>query len=93
MHQKDQRKYWSGTDESYRYVSPHQLSSMFKKYQKMKKLENPSVAQKIKLGNESLSFDNYSLSTLELFKACGARETLLIKRNMPFYAFKTVQVV
>jgi len=66
---------------------------MFKKYQKLTKLENPSVAQKIKLGKESLSFNNYSLSTLELLKACGARETLLIKRNLPFYAFKTMQVV
>ncbi|OQU91494.1 hypothetical protein SORBI_3001G190700 [Sorghum bicolor] len=92
LHKKDQRKYWSGTEESYRYVSPHQLSSMFKKYQKLTKLENPSVAQKIKMGKESLSFNNYSLSTLELFKACGARETLLIKRSMPFYAFKTVQL-
>ena len=90
---KDQRQYWSGTDESYRYISSDQLSNMFRKYQKQRNFEEPNVPQKSKLGKESLSFKKYSLPKLELFKACGARETLLIKRSMFVYAFKTAQVI
>ena len=90
---KDQRQYWSGTDESYRYISSHQLSSMFRRYQKRRKLEKPSIPQKNELGKKSLSFNKYSLPKLELFKACGAREALLIKRSMSVYAFKTMQVI
>ncbi|KAG0548825.1 hypothetical protein BDA96_01G201000 [Sorghum bicolor] len=89
---KDQRQYWSGTDESYRYISSDQLSNMFRKYQKQRNFEEPNVPQKSKLGKESLSFKKYSLPKLELFKACGARETLLIKRSMFVYAFKTAQL-
>ncbi|CAL4917606.1 unnamed protein product [Urochloa decumbens] len=90
---KDQRQYWSGTDESYRYISSDKLSSMFKKYQKQRKREEASVShQKSKLDKESLSFNKYSLPKLELLKACGAREALLIKRNVFVYAFKTGQL-
>ncbi|KAF8682044.1 hypothetical protein HU200_045504 [Digitaria exilis] len=92
LSRKDQRQYWSSTDESYRYISPHQLSSMFRKYQKERKLDEPSVPQKSELGKESLSLNKYSLPKLELFKACGAREALLIKRSMSVYAFKIVQL-
>nr|XP_034576554.1 ABC transporter G family member 50-like isoform X2 [Setaria viridis] len=46
LSRKDQRRYWSGTDESYRYISSHQLSSMYRKYQKQRILEEPSVPQK-----------------------------------------------
>ncbi|KAK8444715.1 hypothetical protein SEVIR_9G186902v4 [Setaria viridis] len=92
LSRKDQRRYWSGTDESYRYISSHQLSSMYRKYQKQRILEEPSVPQKSKFGKESLSFNKYSLPKLELFKACGAREALLIKRSMFVYAFKTMQL-
>ncbi|CAL4925934.1 unnamed protein product [Urochloa decumbens] len=90
---KDQRQYWSGTDESYRYISSDKLSSMFKKYQKQRKREEASVShQKSKLDKEYLSFNKYSLPKLELLKACGAREALLIKRNVFVYAFKTGQL-
>jgi hypothetical protein len=93
LSRKDQRQYWYGTDESYRYISSHQLSSMFRRYQKQRKLEEPSVPQRSTSGKKSLSFNKYSLPKLELFKACGAREALLIKRSMSVYAFKTVQVI
>jgi hypothetical protein len=92
LSRKDQRQYWYGTDESYRYISSHQLSSMFRRYQKQRKLEEPSVPQRSTSGKKSLSFNKYSLPKLELFKACGAREALLIKRSMSVYAFKTVQL-
>jgi len=66
---------------------------MFRRYQKQRKLEEPYVPQRSTLGKKSLSFNKYSLPKLELFKACGAREALLIKRSMSVYAFKIVQVM
>ncbi|MFS7986266.1 hypothetical protein Hanom_Chr11g01008301 [Helianthus anomalus] len=40
-----------------------------------------------------VSFHVYSLSNWELFKACMAREILLMKRNSFVYIFKTLQVL
>jgi hypothetical protein len=45
------------------------------------------------LSKESLSFNKYSVSKLELFKACGVREALLMKRSILIYFFKTAQVI
>uniref|UniRef100_A0A0E0MMX0 ABC transporter domain-containing protein n=1 Tax=Oryza punctata TaxID=4537 RepID=A0A0E0MMX0_ORYPU len=89
---KDQQQYWSGPNESYRYISPHELSSMFKENHRGRRLEEPSVPPKSMLGKEALAFDKYSLPKLEMFKACGARETLLMKRSMFVYVFKTGQL-
>uniref|UniRef100_A0A0E0FCJ3 ABC transporter domain-containing protein n=1 Tax=Oryza meridionalis TaxID=40149 RepID=A0A0E0FCJ3_9ORYZ len=81
---KDQQQYWSGPNESYRYISPHELSSMFKENHRGRKLEEPIVSPKSELGKEALAFNKYSLQKLEMFKACGAREALLMKRtSMP----------
>ncbi|OEL25422.1 ABC transporter G family member 50, partial [Dichanthelium oligosanthes] len=93
LSRKDQQQYWSGPHESYRYISPHELSSMFKENHRGRKLEEPSVPPKSKLGKEALAFDKYSLRKLEMFKACGAREALLMKRSMFLYVFKTGQLV
>lgn len=41
---------------------------------------------------DALSFNTYSLSKWELFKACTRREFLLMKRNSFIYVFKSVQV-
>lgn len=43
--------------------------------------------------HNALSFSKYSLSKWELFKACMARELLLMKRNSFVYVFKTAQVI
>ncbi|KAM7279762.1 hypothetical protein ACFE04_006896 [Oxalis oulophora] len=42
---------------------------------------------------KALSFSKYSLGKWELFKACMAREFLLMKRNSFVYVFKTVQLI
>uniref|UniRef100_A0A0E0HJ07 ABC transporter domain-containing protein n=1 Tax=Oryza nivara TaxID=4536 RepID=A0A0E0HJ07_ORYNI len=89
---KDQQQYWSGPNESYRYISPHELSSMFKENHRGRKLEEPIVSPKSELGKEALAFNKYSLQKLEMFKACGAREALLMKRSMFVYVFKTGQL-
>uniref|UniRef100_R7W6R7 Pleiotropic drug resistance protein 3 n=1 Tax=Aegilops tauschii TaxID=37682 RepID=R7W6R7_AEGTA len=89
---KDQQQYWLGPHESYRYISPHELSSMFRENHRGRKLHEQSVPPKSQLGKEALAFNKYSLQKLEMFKACGAREALLMKRNMFVYVFKTGQV-
>jgi hypothetical protein len=66
---------------------------MFKENQRGRKLEEPSVPPKSKLSKEALAFNTYSLRKLEMFKACGAREVLLMKRSMFVYVFKTGQVI
>ena len=48
---------------------------------------------KSKYPKNALSFDTYSLSNWELFKACMAREWLLIKRNSFVHVFKSTQVM
>lgn len=89
---KDQRRYWSGPNESYIYISPDKLSSMFKESHIGKKLEEPCIPQKSKFGKEALALNKYSLQKLEMFKACGAREALLMRRSMFIYIFKTGQL-
>lgn len=42
--------------------------------------------------SNALSFSAYSMSKWKLFKACMARELLLVKRNSFVYVFKTAQV-
>jgi len=66
---------------------------MFKEYHRGKKLEEPSVPPNSNFSKEALAFDTYSLRKLEMFKACGAREALLMKRSMFVYVFKTGQVI
>jgi hypothetical protein len=90
---KDQQQYWSGPNESYIYISPDELSSMFKENHIGRKVEEPCIPQKSKFGKEALALNKYSLQKLEMFKACGAREALLMKRSMFIYVFKTGQVI
>lgn len=41
----------------------------------------------------ALVFKKYSVSKMELVKACWQKEAMLIKRNAFFYVFKTVQII
>jgi hypothetical protein len=41
----------------------------------------------------ALSFERYSVTNMELFKANFAKEVLLMRRNSFVYIFKTVQVL
>uniref|UniRef100_A0ACD5VUJ5 Uncharacterized protein n=1 Tax=Avena sativa TaxID=4498 RepID=A0ACD5VUJ5_AVESA len=92
LSREDQRQYWSGPNESYSYISPDELSSIFKESHIGRKQEEPCIPQKSKFGREALALNKYSLQKLEMFKACGAREALLMKRSMFIYVFKTLQL-
>lgn len=90
----DQAQYWYHADLPYNYVSVDEFSKMFKASYFGQKLndELSEPYDKTKGHSNALSFDTYSLSKYELFKACMARELLLMKRNSFVYVFKTVQV-
>ncbi|KAK9288073.1 hypothetical protein L1049_016519 [Liquidambar formosana] len=92
---KDQAQYWHRTDIPYNYVSVDQFSETFKACNFGERLneELSKPYDKSKCHNNALSFSIYTLSRWKLFKACMAREMLLIKRNSFVYVFKTTQLV
>ena len=91
---KDQAQYWWRYELPYSYVSVDQFCQMFKESHLGKKLDEElsKPYDKSQSDKNALSFSIYSLSKWELFKACMAREWLLMKRNTFVYVFKTAQV-
>ncbi|KAJ3681311.1 hypothetical protein LUZ60_015800 [Juncus effusus] len=94
LSKKDQEQYWYRSDEQYSYVTVNQLVEKFRTHQIGKDLANElSIDYDKSRGHiSSLSFDTYSLSKWELFKACMARELLLMRRNSFIYIFKSTQL-
>jgi len=94
LSRKDQEKYWSCSDEQYSYVSVDQFSKKFKACHVGHRLEVELLTSydKSECDKNALSFFVYSLPRWELFKACMARELLLMKRHSFTYIFKTIQV-
>ncbi|GLT73870.1 hypothetical protein SLA2020_457000 [Shorea laevis] len=92
---KDQAQYWCHTDTPYSYVSVDQFSEMFKASYLGGKLKDELSQEydRSKCHRYALSFTTYSLNKWELFRACMARELLLMKRNSFVYVFKTAQLV
>ncbi|XP_039165952.1 pleiotropic drug resistance protein 3 [Eucalyptus grandis] len=92
---KDQAQYWSSTDIPYSYISVDHFSDKFKLSHigERSDRELSVPCQKTQSDDGALSFSTYSLSKRELFKACMAREWLLMKRNRFVYIFKTMQLV
>ncbi|KAJ9188710.1 hypothetical protein P3X46_000079 [Hevea brasiliensis] len=75
---KDQEQYWSRKNQPYRYISiAEDLSIPFDKSR-----THPAA----------LVTEEYGISNWNLFKACFAREWLLMKHNSFVYIFKTTQI-
>ncbi|KAH9288446.1 hypothetical protein KI387_032563 [Taxus chinensis] len=93
--EKDQEQYWLNRDKPYRYISPEQFQQKFKQHHVGEKLTQELAEPyfKSEAGEAGLCFSNYSLTKWELFKACFAREWLLMKRNSFVYVFKGVQLI
>ncbi|XP_024922481.2 pleiotropic drug resistance protein 3 [Ziziphus jujuba] len=91
---KDQAQYWYNTDLPYNYISVDQFSQIFKQSHMGKTLNNElsKPYDKSQGSSNALSFSAYSMSKWKLFKACMARELLLVKRNSFVYVFKTAQL-
>ncbi|KAL5735140.1 hypothetical protein ACOSP7_033001 [Xanthoceras sorbifolium] len=91
---KDQQQYWSKKNEPYRYVSVPELADHFKSFHVGQKLDDELRVpyDKSKAHPAALVKEKYGISNWELFKACFAREWLLMKRNSFVYIFKTTQI-
>ncbi|KAL5725550.1 drug-responsive transcription factor pdr3 [Ranunculus cassubicifolius] len=91
---KDQAQYWYPIEVPYRYVSVAQFVHDFKACKLGKKLKQELLipANKTDLRKSSISFSTYSVNKQDLFKACIAREWLLMKRNSFVYIFNSTQL-
>ncbi|KAH7655222.1 Xenobiotic-transporting ATPase protein [Dioscorea alata] len=94
LSRKDQEQYWYHPQECYTYVSVDDFRQQFKSFHIGKKLEEDLSRpyDKSLCHKNALSFNLYALPKWQLFKACMARELLLMKRNSPLYISKTVQL-
>lgn len=93
--EKDQAQYWFDKHVPHSYVSLEKFKNIFKEFHVGQKL-NDELSRPLNKHNcykNILSLNNYSLRKWELFKACLAREWLLMKRNSFIYVFKTGQVL
>ncbi|PKA53837.1 Putative pleiotropic drug resistance protein 7 [Apostasia shenzhenica] len=92
---KDQRQYWVGGDESYRFVTVSEFSNAFLSfcvgYELQQKLCTPF--DKSKNHPATLTTRRFGISNMELIKACFSREFLLMKRNSIIYIFKLLFIV
>eukprot|EP01018_Ginkgo_biloba_P031439 Gb_04571 [translate_table: standard] len=92
---KDQEQYWVANEMPYQYVSVKQFAEKFKQFNVGQKLINELSTPYDKSGSHkaALSFSRYSISKIELLKACFNREWLLMKRNSFLYVFMSAQLV
>ncbi|KAL7210715.1 hypothetical protein ACSBR1_032132 [Camellia fascicularis] len=92
---KDQAQFWCRTDLPYSYISVDQFCEIFKTSSLGKEVDEElsKPYDRSQCHKNALSFSVYSLSKWELFKACMARELLLMKRNSFVYVFKTTQLI
>ncbi|KAL9250442.1 Pleiotropic drug resistance protein 1-like protein [Drosera capensis] len=92
---KDQEQYWQHKDEPYHFVTVKEFVEAFQSFHIGRKLgDELSVPfDKSKSHPAALTTKDYGLSKKELFKACLAREALLMKRNKFLYIFKSIQLV
>ncbi|XP_030543022.1 pleiotropic drug resistance protein 2-like [Rhodamnia argentea] len=91
---KDQGQYWCKKNEPCRFVSVPDFVSHFSNFHIGQKLHQELAVpfDRIKAHPAALVKEKYGLPSWELFKACFAREWLLMKRSAFLYIFKTVQI-
>ncbi|CAN6452443.1 unnamed protein product [Victoria cruziana] len=94
MSKKDQQQYWRDKDRPYRYISAEEFSQAFSSFRVGEQMaaELKTPFDKSKSHPAALETKKYGISSWELFKACFAREWLLMKRNSFVYMFKTSQI-
>ncbi|KAK8551104.1 hypothetical protein V6N12_039768 [Hibiscus sabdariffa] len=91
---KDQEQYWFQKDQPYSYVTVSDFVQGFNSFHIGQQLESDLRVpyDRSTAHHPALVTDKYGISNWELFKACFAREWLLMKRNSFVYIFKTVQI-
>ncbi|TXG49217.1 hypothetical protein EZV62_025092 [Acer yangbiense] len=92
---KDQAQYWYHRHLPYSYITVDMFIDMFREFHVGQKLDDKLSMPftKSDCHKNSVSFSIYSLSKWDLFKACLAREWLLMKRNSFLHVFKSAQLV
>ncbi|XP_030522373.1 pleiotropic drug resistance protein 2-like [Rhodamnia argentea] len=90
----DQEQYWYRKDQPYRYISVPEFVRAFNSFHVGRSLleELRVPYDKNRAHRAALVKDKYGISNMELFKACFAREWLLMKRSSFVYIFKTAQI-
>ncbi|RDX65618.1 ABC transporter G family member 39, partial [Mucuna pruriens] len=92
---KDQEQYWFPKDKPYHFINAPEFVAYFNNFgmgqQLSQELQVPY--DRAKTHPAALVKDKYGISKLELFKACFAREWLLMKRSAFIYIFKTTQIM
>ncbi|XVE61525.1 hypothetical protein DITRI_Ditri06bG0047300 [Diplodiscus trichospermus] len=91
---KDQEQYWSKKNQPYTYVSVSDFVHGFSSFRIGQQLASDLRVpyDKSRTHPAALVTEKYGISNWELFRACFAREWLLMKRNSFVYVFKTVQI-
>ncbi|ONI01101.1 hypothetical protein PRUPE_6G121500 [Prunus persica] len=91
---KDQEQYWYKKNQAYRYVSVSDFVQAFRSFHVGQRLlEDLRVPYDKRAAHPAaLVKEKYGISNMELFKACFAREWLLMQRNSFVYIFKTTQI-
>ncbi|XVF86433.1 hypothetical protein PTKIN_Ptkin18bG0039500 [Pterospermum kingtungense] len=91
---KDQEQYWSKKDQPYRYVTVSDFVKGFNSFHTGQQLASDLRVPYERFGTHhpALVTEKYGISNWELFRACFAREWLLMKRNSFVYIFKTAQI-
>ncbi|PON60434.1 ABC transporter-like [Trema orientale] len=91
---RDQAQYWADPSKPYVFLPVSEIAEAFKSSRfgrcLQSTLSNPY--DKSKSHPSALSKSKYAASKSELFKACFAREVLLISRHRFLYIFRTAQV-
>ncbi|KAL4332228.1 hypothetical protein GQ457_07G032970 [Hibiscus cannabinus] len=92
---KDQEQYWFQRDQPYSYVTVSDFVQGFNSFHIGQQLKSDLRVpyDRSAAHHPALVTDKYGISNWELFKACFAREWLLMKRNSFVYIFKTVQIM
>ncbi|KAE8690066.1 Pleiotropic drug resistance protein 2 [Hibiscus syriacus] len=91
---KDQQQYWFQKNRPYRYVSVSDFVNGFSCFRIGQQLSSDlSVPyDRTRTHPAALVTEKYGISNWELFRACFAREWMLMKRNSFVYIFKTIQI-
>ncbi|KAM2466591.1 hypothetical protein COP2_008774 [Malus domestica] len=91
---KDQEQYWLKKNQPYRYISVPEFVEAFSSFWSGQQLAADLGVpyDKSRAHRAALVTAKYGISNWELFKACFAREWLLMKRNSFVYIFKTTQI-
>ncbi|KAL4188821.1 hypothetical protein AMTRI_Chr08g162380 [Amborella trichopoda] len=94
MSRKDQAQYWADNLRPYVFVLTSKIAEAFKE-SKYGKLVESNLLVPFNKANENqsaLARSRYAVSKWEIFKACFARELLLISWHRFLYIFRTCQV-